>query len=642
MVGGKMMKKLLLVSGFLLLLCVGFSKKTVAEDRMFRQGVYQAITQHSEWLNTNRALAPDDLQGRVILLDFWTFCCINCIHVIPDLKYLEKHFGDKLTVIGVHSAKFTNEKDTVNIRNAILRYGIEHPVVNDFDFSTWQQFNVHSWPTFILIAPDGRIVRAYSGEGHREELEEDIDALLTEYDGKINTSSLPVALERDKVLPTYLSFPGKVTSDGERLFISDSGHHRIVVATLDGDVETIIGSGKEGLKDGSFMDAQFRRPQGMALLNNVLYVADTENHAIRKVDLQTKTVSTIAGTGEQGYERIVKDAPAIRTNIASPWDIAVYPDKQHLTIAMAGTHQLWIYNIADETLSVLAGNGRESIDDGRYPFNSLSQPSGLTVSGRKLYFVDSETSSLRVFDDSEVETLIGSGLFDFGYADGRQGEAMMQHPLGLYATGEGVYIADSYNHSIRRYNSQTKVLSTFAGNGTSGDVRGGSFAQIRFNEPGGITEAGRRFYVADTNNNRIVRLDVESGKADVLPVKEKSGYHIAEHLPNMDILPSQDVEAEAPINVSIALSKGWKINKDAPSYLAIFDGEGLVFSVEKDVLRHMRFELPPFSKGRDYRLQATLYYCEDKDGAECLIKSFDQTLHTKTDGEKSIAISLEP
>ncbi len=328
-----------------------------------------------------------------------------------------------------------------------MRYGIEHPVINDSDFAVWKSFGVRAWPTFILISPDGRIVQVYSGEGNRGAAEEDIEKLLEKYKGKINESPLPIALEKNKQPNTVLKFPGKITIlDGyfsgrpDPIAISDSGHNRILIASSDsGEVMERIGSGEEGLRDGDFSGAQFRRPQGVLYQQNpgglgaggILYIADTENHALRKIDLKAKTVTTVAGTGTQGDARPLKDAPAKTTALASPWDLAFYPDNDHIAIAMAGTHQLWSYDINKQTLTTIAGNGNESIDDGAYPNNSLSQPSGLSAYGGKLYFVDSETSSLRVYDGREIHTLIGTGLFDFGYKEGKQGAALMQHPLGV-------------------------------------------------------------------------------------------------------------------------------------------------------------------------------------------------------------------
>lgn len=595
-------------------------KQSFAEENMAGSAIYETITSQNIWLNTERNLTPEDLKGRIILIDFWTFCCINCMHVIPDLKYLEHKFGDKLTVIGIHSAKFKNEQDTENIRSAILRYGIEHPVVNDFNFAIWQRFGVRSWPTFVLIDPNGHVAEAYSGEGNREAVEDDVNELIKKFSGKIVTSKLPIALEKDKTPPTVLSFPGKITPSENGMFVSDSGHHRILELSTDGKILTEIGSGTEGFKDGDFKTAQFRRPQGVLYKDGKLYIADTENHSIRLADLKTKTVSTIAGNGTQGYNRTASNDNALKTEMASPWDLAFYPDDKHIAIAMAGTHQLWSYDIDKKTVSVIAGNGRESIDDGRYPFNSLSQPSGVSPNGGKLYFVDSETSSLRYFENGKIETLIGTGLFDFGYKEGNQESALMQHSLGLYADGDDIYIADSYNHSLRRYNIKEKYLHNFAGSGQRGNSIG-KLSDVKFNEPADIEKIGAKFYITDTNNNRIDVLDPLKGEVSVLNVAVSADYSIDDNLPNKEEIGTLKIKSGAEIKLN--MKKGWKINNDAPSYLAIFDGEKPIASFEKDELKKLSVKLPTLSDGKKYRLQGTLYYCEDKEGSECLIKSFD-------------------
>jgi thiol-disulfide isomerase/thioredoxin len=425
----------------LFLFSVYFTENSFAQS----QSTASLITKQQGWLNTSRPLKAEDLKSRIILLDFWTYGCINCMHIIPDMEYLEQKFGNDLTIIGVHSAKFKNESDTKNISKAIQRYDIRHAVVNDFDFSTWKAFGVRAWPTLILINPDGDIVTTYSGEGHRDALEKDIKKLRVQFAGKINNTPLPLALEMGKQKPSILSFPSKIAT-GEVggvpvLFIADSGHQRIVVTTLEGAIIDTIGSGKEGRDDGDFASASFNTPRGLAYKNNILYIADTKNNVLRAADVKKRTVTTLPSR-----------------EFSSPWDVAFYPDDNHLAIAMAGVHQIWSYDITEQSLSVIAGNGREAIDDGRLPVNSLAQTSGVSSYEGKLYFVDAESSSLRVLDNGNVTTLIGSGLFDFGFKEGKKGAGQLQHPQGLYASKDGIFIADSYNHALRRYDLASGVL----------------------------------------------------------------------------------------------------------------------------------------------------------------------------------------
>src|SRR5438105_8633963 len=242
------------------------------------------------WLNTDKPLTLSALKGKVVLLDFWTYGCVNCMHIIPDLKRLERKYPNELVVIGVHSAKFANEKETENIRRIILRYEIEHPVVNDADFAIWNAYAVNAWPTRCLIDPAGYIIGRLSGEGAYEALDKAIGDSIAEFRkrGKLNEAPLKLVLERAKIGDLPLAFPGKVLADAksDRLFIADSDHNRILIAKLDGTLIETIGTGAHNADDGSFDRATFFRPQGMALNGETLYVADTENHLIREVDLK--------------------------------------------------------------------------------------------------------------------------------------------------------------------------------------------------------------------------------------------------------------------------------------------------------------------------------------------------------------------
>src|SRR3972149_1096783 len=297
----------------------------------------------ASWLNVSKLLTLADLRGKVVLLDFWTYCCINCMHIIPDLKKLEAKYPKELVVIGVHSAKFQNEREAENIRQAILRYEIEHPVINDSNLAIWQAYGARAWPTLVLIDPEGNIVGSDTGEGHYETLDKLIGKLVSEFRSKnlINEKPIPLSFEKHKLGPSFLSYPGKVLADeaSNRLFIADSNHNRIVITNLEGDVLDIAGNGETGRNDGDFKDASFHHPQGMTLRGDNLYVADTENHLIRKLDLKAKTVKTIAGTGKQAA---FMDTGGMGTfsSMNSPWDPA-YVEGQ-LYIAMAGAHQIWV------------------------------------------------------------------------------------------------------------------------------------------------------------------------------------------------------------------------------------------------------------------------------------------------------------
>jgi thiol-disulfide isomerase/thioredoxin len=469
------------------------------------------------WFNTDKPIKLEELKGKIVLLDFWTFCCINCMHVIPDLIRLEKKYPKELVVIGVHSAKFSNEKDSDAIRQAILRYDIEHPVVNDADFKIWNKYGARGWPHFTLIDPDGNIVGHASGEGQYETFVKAIDATIKKFEGKINRSELKLGLERNKVKPGALAFPGKILATADRLFIADTKHHRVLVTDHAGKALEVIGGPEEGNKDGDFSAARFDEPQGMALKDSTLYVCDRQNHTIRQVDLAAKTVKTIAGTGMQGSH--LPGGEALKVGLNSPWDLAL--DGSRLFVAMAGNHQIWVLNLVSGTIMPYSGTGRENILDGPHDKSNFSQPSGLSLRGGKLYVADSEISAVREVDTDpagKVRTIVGMGLFDFGDKDGNGDEALLQHCIGLGWHRDVLYVADSYNHKIKTVDPRTRAVKTFLGDGKKGFEDG---AKPRFHEPNGLSGWGDKLFIADTNNHAIRVVDLKTGAVSTLPVELK-------------------------------------------------------------------------------------------------------------------------
>jgi thiol-disulfide isomerase/thioredoxin len=585
-----------------------------------------------EWLNTDGPLTLADLRGKIILLDFWTYGCINCMHVIPDLHRLEEKYADELVVIGVHSAKFDNEGETENIRRIIQRYELEHPVINDHEFQVWREYGAQAWPTFVLIDPLGNVVGYQSGEGIYQLFDQVIGTMVEEFAAEIDRTPLALVLERESLANSPLLFPGKVLVDREsdRLFIADSNHNRIVVADLEGVVLEVIGSGPAGLRDGSFETAQFFRPQGITLADaDTLYVADTKNHALRRVDLAAKTVQTVLGDGRQAYLP-ASSYPAGQTGLNSPWDV-LYHDGL-IYIAMAGQHQLWVFDLDTNILRLHAGTGREELRDGPMNQGGLNQPSGLATDGELLYFADSEASAIRTAEidpDGDLNTIVGTGLFDFGDVDGVGDEVRLQHPLGV-AYQEGLlYIADTYNSKIKLVDPQTRSSSTLFGS-VSG-WRDGADAQ--FNEPGGLSLAGNVLYIADTNNHVIRVADLQTGEVRTLVLIDREGLLTrpaaeGEYPGKIISLDSQEVGAGAgTMQLDITLPAGYKVNDLAPFSMAWVDEQGLVSipDTEADqsiVAPQFPLEIPAnFSPGETTLTgDLVLYYCEEETESLCLIE----------------------
>jgi DNA-binding beta-propeller fold protein YncE len=438
------------------------------------------------------------------------------MHTFPQLRKIERAYGDQVIVVGVHSPKFPAERDTANLREAVLRYRIEHPVVNDRDFAVWQRFGGRAWPTLVFIDPAGRVIGKHEGELPFERFDPLVNGMLKEFRerGLLDPAASPIAMEQLREPARTLSFPGKILVDGDRLFVADSNHHRLVVASLDGSIHRTIGSGEPGLVDGSAEQAAFQQPQGMALDGMVLYVADTENHAIRAVDLESAEVRTVAGSGAQALQ-VGPGGPARTTPLSSPWDLAL--DGGTLYIAMAGTHQIWSLDLDRDIITPFAGTGREGLRDGPASEAWFAQSSGLALTDGHLYIADSEVSAVRDLDlpARRVSTLVGEDLFVFGDQDGEGEVVRLQHPLGITAKDGVLYLADSYNNKVKRLDPRRHTVTTWLGSGHAGNADGRG-AAAAFREPGGVWAGERGLYIADTNNHRIALADWESAEVRTL------------------------------------------------------------------------------------------------------------------------------
>ncbi|MER7807787.1 thioredoxin-like domain-containing protein [Streptomyces sp900116325] len=420
------------------------------------------------WLNTgDQQYTLADLRGRIVILDFWTFCCVNCLHVLDELRELEEKHRDTVVIIGVHSPKFVHEAEHQAVVDAVERYEVHHPVLDDPELATWKQYAVRAWPTLVVIDPEGYVVAQHAGEGHAHAIEKLVEELEAEHAAKGTLRRGDGPYVAPEPVATHLRFPGKalLLPDGGFL-VSDTTRHRLVEIERDGEtVRRHFGTGDRGLADGAPDEVRFSEPQGLAVLpDGRIAVADTVNHAIRALDLTTGVTTTLAGTGRQWWQGSPTSGAAREVDLSSPWDVAWFADR--LWIAMAGVHQLWSYDPESGTVQVAAGTTNEGLVDGPADEAWFAQPSGLAAStdGERLWVADSETSALRYVDrDGSVHTAVGTGLFDFGHRDGAADQALFQHPLGVTALPDGsVAVSDTYNHALRRYDPATREVTTLA------------------------------------------------------------------------------------------------------------------------------------------------------------------------------------
>ncbi|WP_225841296.1 thioredoxin-like domain-containing protein [Streptomyces albus] len=488
------------------------------------------LTGAGGWLNTGgEQLSLAALRGKITIVDFWTFCCINCLHVLDELRELEERHSDTVVVVGVHSPKFVHEAEHAAVVDAVERYGVEHPVLDDPELATWKQYAVRAWPTLVVIDPEGYVVAQHAGEGHVHAIERLVEQLETEHGAKGTLRRGDGPYVPPEPVATDLRFPGKVLAlpDGGYL-VSDTTRHQLVELAADGEtVRRRIGAGERGLADGGPEAARFNEPQGLALLpDGQVLVADTVNHALRRVDPSTGETLTVAGTGQQWFQGAPAQGPARETALSSPWDVAYFADR--VWIAMAGVHQLWTYDPASGTVGAEAGTTNEGLVDGPAGEAWFAQPSGLAVSsdGTRLWVADSETSALRwVERDGEgfaVRTAVGTGLFDFGHRDGPAGQALFQHPLGVTALPDGsVAVCDTYNHALRRYDPATGEVSTLAT-----DLR----------EPSGAVlapEAGGEIVVVESARHRLTRLRLPEDAVRVEAVAHRTQRAATEVAPGV-------------------------------------------------------------------------------------------------------------
>ncbi|SHN46895.1 NHL domain-containing thioredoxin family protein [Cryptosporangium aurantiacum] len=553
------------------------------------------------WLNTGgRELSLADLRGRIVLLDFWTFCCINCLHVLEELRPVEEEFGDQLVVVGVHSPKFEHERDPEALAAAVERYDVPHPVLDDPELITWQQYAARAWPTLAVVDPEGYLVASMSGEGHAEGLRRLIRELIDQHTAKGTLRTDGVLPEKTAREDTELRFPGKIALlPGGSFLVSDSAHHSIVELAADGEtVLRRIGTGVRGSVDGTVETAQFAEPQGVCVLPAAIaekigydvLVADTVNHQLRAVSLADGTVRTVAGTGEtwRGAPGDPVDVPAdpLAARLSSPWDVAWYEPINAVVVAMAGTHQLWSYDPVAEKLAVYAGTTVESLRDGTLEQAWFAQPSGLASDGTKLWIADSESSALRWIEDGEVHTAVGKGLFDFGAMDGPAADALFQHPLGVAVLPDGsVAVCDTYNNAVRRYDPVTNEVSTLA-TGVA--------------EPSGAVVADGTLVVVESAAHRVVRPIPPGTMSSVAQV---DGTRHRTKRPPVELSPGPirvEVVFEPPAGQKLddryGPSTRLEISANPPALLA--DGLGVTTDLERQiVLAAARDEAEPTADG---------------------------------------------
>ncbi|PCC74381.1 Thiol-disulfide isomerase or thioredoxin [Nannocystis exedens] len=534
------------------------------------------------WLGTTRPLRLRELRGHVVVLDFWTSCCVNCMHVLPVLRDLERRYAGKpVLVIGVHSAKFPAEAAPERVADAIARHDVAHPVVVDDGLAIWERYAIRSWPTLVVLRPDGTIAAVAPGEPDPAALDTLVRGLLAEGEAHGTLAREPLTIPRGEPPPPRpLAFPGKVAVAGDgRIAVADAGHHRVLVLSPAGDVLVSIGSGRRGHRDGPFADARLDDPQGLAWADDgALWICDARNHTVARADLSHARLDTVAGTGFMGHVPIASPSPARATALRSPWDLVLVEDR--VLVCLAGSHQLGVLAPAGGggwTIGMLAGDGREALVDGPPRVACFAQPSGFARAGDRVWIADSETSAIRELDlaTGDTRTLVGAGLFDWGAEDGPFAAARLQHPLAVAVTADGdLVVADTFNDRLRRLDRRAGLVSTLS--------LGTDRESLR--EPGGLAVLpDGDLLVADTGHHRLVRLAADGRfKAELevrgappvpAPTDEPPPPLAAAPATRWFDLVLERAPALAPGRATgrlrLVAPAGWKFNDGAPQRLAL-------------------------------------------------------------------------
>ena len=458
-----------------------------------------------QWLNADRQSVAAQ-QGHVLALVFWNAASAYCHNLLDELMRLQARYPVALSVLGIHQPKFDSELDGRLVLKTANRLGLTFPVANDRSWSTWQHYGIQSWPSVALVDTRGRLRELFTGDDQAPRLETAIQGLIDEVGVALVQADPPRRLGTEPRLP--LAFPSGLAVGENHLYVADTGHHRILECTHSGRVLREFGTGHGDLVDGAPEDAAFRLPRGLCLVRESLYVADTGNHALRRIRLLDGVVETLAGTGRPGTPR-EGSGKASELPMNQPWDVVGNLDR--IYIAMAGANQVWEFELGQARLKLTAGSGELGIADGPARSAMFAHPAALVQVQQMLYVADAATSAVRAVQtgQGQVQTLVGQGLYEFGDEDGQRREARLQYPLAiaLDPASPVLWIADSYNGSLRRLRLGGGDVSTHA-------------LPQPLEQPAALATAPGSLWIANSGAHEVLRYDLGTGKLGRLPIGE--------------------------------------------------------------------------------------------------------------------------
>lgn len=452
-----------------------------------------------QWLNTP-ASSLHEQRGRVVALAFVNAASAWSWQRLRDLAQLHTRYPGRLQPIAIHVPRFDCERDPQQVLKQLRRQGVSFPIVHDPDWHAWQRFGVDAWPTVLLIDANGQVRERVTGLDSMAELERPLAALCdalpmpTDEDSRALVETSP-----EPRLP--LRFPVGLVATPDRLYVADSGHHRVLECNHGGRVLRQFGMGTADFVDGDLEQAAFRRPQGLSLVRDVLYVADAGNHALRRIMLRSGRVDTVCGNGRAGepVEGVVANARDVALN--QPQSVFATDSEVHL--ALAGDNRIWTYGLGRGELSCRAGSGQLEVRDGSGSMAAFAQPVALAAVQQMLYVCDALGSAVRSLQlrNNVVQTLVGQGPWDFGDADGRRENARLQNPQAIALSPDSplLWIADTGNGTLRTLR-----------------LGGGEVATVplsrRLQGVSGLSIAAGAVWIAETDAHAVLRYDLAGGE----------------------------------------------------------------------------------------------------------------------------------
>ncbi|TQM12503.1 hypothetical protein FB548_2443 [Pseudoxanthomonas sp. 3HH-4] len=460
-----------------------------------------------QWLNAP-ATTLHEQRGRIVALAFVNSASAWCAQRLNDLAVLQARHLGRLQALAIHVPRFDSERDPHSALKRLRRHGNGLPLAHDADWVAWQRFGVESWPTVLLIDGEGQVQHRVVGADGLAELERHIarlcDGLHVPPDDDLRTFR---EARPEPRMP--LCFPAGLVATPDRLFVADSGHHRVLECNHLGRVIRQFGMGTPDLADGELNHAAFRRPQGLALVRESLYVADTGNHALRRINLPTSTVDTLCGNGRAGEP--VEGVVAAPRNVALNQPQALVVNNNQIFLAMAGDNRVWSYDLGTREIRARAGSGQLDVRDGSGPMAAFAQPASLAAVLQTLYVCDAVGSAVRSMQlrGDTVQTLIGQGAWTFGAEDGPRDRARLQHPQAIALSPDApvMWIADSGNGSLRTLRLGGGELTTVA-------------LPRALHGPAGLSVAAGAVWIAETDAHAVLRYDIATGELSHVPIDE--------------------------------------------------------------------------------------------------------------------------